>query len=31
MKKTYKWYCDSKPQVKDDRMNKMDLVLECTI
>ncbi|WP_102398750.1 SDR family oxidoreductase [Haloimpatiens massiliensis] len=31
MKKTYKWYCDSKPEVKDDRMNKMDLLLECTI
>jgi nucleoside-diphosphate-sugar epimerase len=24
----YKWYCNTKPEVKDDRMNKIDLVLD---
>jgi nucleoside-diphosphate-sugar epimerase len=24
----YKWYCKAKPKVKDDKMNKMDLVLD---
>lgn len=27
IKKTYKWYCDTNPDVKDVRMNKMDYVL----
>jgi nucleoside-diphosphate-sugar epimerase len=25
---TYKWYCNAKPEVKDVRMNKIDLVLD---
>ena len=24
----YKWYCNAKPEVKDEKMNKIDLVLE---
>lgn len=25
---SYKWYCDTKPEVKDEKMNKIDLVLD---
>lgn len=25
---SYKWYCDTKPKVKDSKMNKIDLVLD---
>lgn len=27
LRKAYEWYCISKPEVKDSRMNKMDMVL----